>query len=376
MNIGGGEFVDTSYASGTDFLDDGRIASALDWDSDGTLDLLLRNRTGPRLRLLRGTGAAKGASLTLALSHPAPNTGGVGARVRVERSDGKILTRTKYAGEGLLGQSSQHLHFGLGAFTAEAIEVRWPDGEVERHEGLAAGRWKIARGQDAMSWERPAVSLLAGRGAAPREVEHERATRVVLVDKLPAKALELPAEGGGKVSLEALVTQPGQRGALLVIWDPESDEDRGYLEDLGGRREELKKGGISVIPMRRGGTGSELELLSELGFEEHAARMTPAEERVIQLFLLESIGTHHEVPMPISLLFDGSGGLCTLYFGPETAPLVMRDAQKLRYRDSELADTTALTGGLWLARPKRDRATLQRALKMLGQRKLADGLGR
>jgi hypothetical protein len=54
----------------------------------------------------------------------------------------------------------------------------------------------------------------------------------------------------------------------------------------------------------------------------------------------------------------------------------MRDAQKLRYRDSKLADTTALTGGLWLARPKRDRATLQRALKMLGQRKLADGLGR
>jgi hypothetical protein len=172
------------------------------------------------------------------------------------------------------------------------------------------------------------------------------------------------------------VTQPGQRGALLVIWDPESDEDRGYLEDLGGRREELKKGGISVIPMRRGGASAEDEFLSELGFAEHAARMTPAEERVIQLFLLESIGTHHEVPMPISLLFDGSGGLCTLYFGPETAPLVMRDAQKLRYRDSELADTTALTGGLWLARPKRDRATLQRALKMLGQRKLADGLGR
>ena len=377
MNIGGGEFVDTSYASGTDFLDDGRIASALDWDGDGALDLLLRNRTGPRLRLLRGTGAAKGASLTLALSHPAPNTGGVGARVRVERSDGKVLTRTKYAGEGLLGQSSQLLHFGLGATSVKAVEVRWPDGEVERHEGLAPGRWKIARGEVAMSWEQPAASLLAGRGAPPREVEHERATRVVLVDKLPAMALEFQAEGEGRVSLEEILSQPGRRGALVVVWDPESESDRSYLKALKEARGEIEKGGIAIIPMRRGDTKWNTgPLLLDLGWDRYAARMTPAEERVIQLFLLESIGMHHEVPMPVSLLFDASGGLCTLYFGPEAAPLVAADARKLRYANPALPDTTALSGGLWLARPKRDRATLQRALKMLGQRKLADGLGR
>ena len=376
MNIGEGEFVDASYASGTDFLDDGRVASALDWDGDGALDLLLRNRTGPRLRLMRGTGAAKGASLSLALSHPAPNTGGVGARVKVIRSDGKVLTRTKYAGEGFLGQSSQQLHFGLGTSTVKLVELRWPDGVVERHEGVSAGRWKIARGEEPVPWERPAHSALAGQGAPSREVSHERASRVVLADKLPALALEFPAEGQGKVSLEELVTQPGKRGALVVIWDPESEQDQAYLKDLAGSCDELRKGGISVIPVRRGKLGNAGELLSELGFADHAARMTPTEDHLLQLFLLESIGTHDEVPMPISMLFDGSGGLCSLYFGSLAAPLVLPDAHKLRYRDSSLADTTALTGGLWLARPKRDRSALERALKMLGQRELAYGLGR
>jgi hypothetical protein len=163
---------------------------------------------------------------------------------------------------------------------------------------------------------------------------------------------------------------------LVVIWDPESEQDQAYLKDLAGSCDELRKGGISVIPVRRGKLGNAGELLSELGFADHAARMTPTEDHLLQLFLLESIGMHDEVPMPISLLFDGDGGLCSLYFGPLAAPFVMADAQKLRYRNSTLDDTTALTGGLWLARPKRDRVALERALKMLGQRKLADGLRR
>ena len=163
---------------------------------------------------------------------------------------------------------------------------------------------------------------------------------------------------------------------MVVIWDPESEQDQAYLKDLAGSCDELRKGGISVIPVRRGGLGEAGELLSELGFADHAARMTPTEDHLLQLFLLESIGMHDEVPMPISLLFDGDGGLCSLYFGPLAAPFVMADAQKLRYRNSTLDDTTALTGGLWLARPKRDRVALERALKMLGQRKLADGLRR
>ena len=79
--------------------------------------------------------------------------------------------------------------------------------------------------------------------------------------------------------------------------------------------------------------------------------------------------------MPVSLLFDAGGGLCTLYFGPEAVGAIAGDARKLRYANPAVADTTAITGGFWLARPRRDRAALGRALGMLGARELARGLG-
>ena len=376
LNIGGGEFVDASYASGADFLDDGRVAAALDFDHDGELDLLLRNRTGPRLRLLRGTGAAGGGSLTIDLSHPAPNTGGVGARVTVALSDGRTLTRTKYAGEGLLGQSSHRLHFGLGAAEPLAVEIRWPDGELERHEGLSAGRWAVARGGAPERQQQSDAPLLAGRGEEPLPVNTSIAGRVVLTDKLPAKAWSFPLEEGGEISIGEVVSSPGRRGALVVVLDPSSESDTDYLRALKDHAEEIQGGGIVVIPMRRGerrwNTGP---LLVDLGMDRPAAIMTQAEERLVQLFLVEVIGLHEEVPMPVSLLFDGGGGLCSIYLGPEAAPLVAADARKLRYANPAVPDTTFLTGGRWLARPTRDRAALGRAFGMLGERELQRGLG-
>jgi hypothetical protein len=218
---------------------------------------------------------------------------------------------------------------------------------------------------------------LAGRGKASLPVGRGRASRVVLADKLPAKAWSFPKEAGGKTSLEEILSQPGRRGALVVVWDPESEADTSYLKALKDEADEIQGGGVVVVPMRRGdskwNTGP---LLMDLGMDPYAARMTQAEERLVQLFLVEVIGLHEEVPMPVSLLFDASGGLCTVYFGGEAAPLVAADARKLRYANPALPDTTALSGGLWLARPKRDRAALGRAFGMLGARDLQRGLGR
>jgi hypothetical protein len=374
LNVGEGEFVDVSFAAGVDFLDDGRVASALDWDGDGNLDLLLRNRTGPRLRLLRGTGKAGGGALVVELVQRAPNTGAVGARVWVELEDGRVLTRTKYAGEGLLGQSSHRLHFGLGEGVVVAVRVRWPDGVVERHEGVGAGRWTIARGEAPVGSGFVERSALVGRGLESLRVGRGRASRVVLADKLPARAWSFPAEGGGRVALGDVLAQPGRRGVLVVVWDPREAADREYLNALGREAKEMARGGVVIVPMRRGVRAAEEGFLEGLGMAEFAARMTAVEERLVQLFLMEVIGPHEEVPMPVSMLFDAGGGLCTLYFGGDAAELVAGDARKLRYADPEVADTTALSGGFWLARPRRDRAALGRALGMLGARALAEGL--
>ena len=52
LNTGTPHFADASAVTGLDFPDDGRGLAVCDWDHDGDLDVWLRNRTGPRLRLM------------------------------------------------------------------------------------------------------------------------------------------------------------------------------------------------------------------------------------------------------------------------------------------------------------------------------------
>ncbi len=61
LNTRGTPFADVSAVSGLDFADDGRAVAVVDWDLDGDLDLWLRNRTAPRLRLMLNQSAPGGA---------------------------------------------------------------------------------------------------------------------------------------------------------------------------------------------------------------------------------------------------------------------------------------------------------------------------
>ncbi|MEZ5364135.1 MAG: VCBS repeat-containing protein [Bryobacterales bacterium] len=51
-NLGEEGFRDEAYVTGLDFNGDGRAAVAFDYDRDGDLDLALKFRTGPQLRIL------------------------------------------------------------------------------------------------------------------------------------------------------------------------------------------------------------------------------------------------------------------------------------------------------------------------------------
>ena len=128
--------VEASYPLGLDLDEDGRAVVALDPDGDGDLDLavlslqslrLLENRRPPgrhsvdvRLRATRGEAHALGAVVSLT----------AGGRRQVGRRD---LT------SGFHTQVGEAIHFGLGqADRVEALEVRWPSGQVDRYTDLPA----------------------------------------------------------------------------------------------------------------------------------------------------------------------------------------------------------------------------------------------
>src|SRR5712692_5903986 len=108
-----GTFSEVSGALGLDFLEDGRAFALADFDHDGRLEVLLKNRNAPQLRLLKNVMKELGPSLAFRLRGGKSNRDAIGAAITVETESGR-QTRQLQAGSGFLSQHSKEVFFGLG----------------------------------------------------------------------------------------------------------------------------------------------------------------------------------------------------------------------------------------------------------------------
>ena len=107
-----------------------RGAAYADIDNDGALDLLITTNGGAPV-LLRNAGATH-HSLRVRLVGARSNRDGIGAVVRVSPG-GATQWQMLRSGSSYLSQSELVLTFGLGQqAAADAIEVRWPSGQVDK----------------------------------------------------------------------------------------------------------------------------------------------------------------------------------------------------------------------------------------------------
>jgi len=133
-----------------------RGSAAAGFDNDGDLDVVINNLDGAPT-VLRNDGGNRQNFVVVDLEARAGNRSAVGAIVTVRGGDlGQRIERT--SGDSYLSHSDARLHVGLGARPkADSIEVRWPNGNVQRFGDVPANTFiKITEGHPDVQVVRPA----------------------------------------------------------------------------------------------------------------------------------------------------------------------------------------------------------------------------
>ena len=192
-----GTFSDVSGAVGLDFVEDGRAFALADFDHDGRLEVFLKNRNGPQLRLLKNVMKDLAPSIAFRLRGVKSNRDAIGAAITVETESGR-QTRMLQAGSGFLSQHSKDVFFGLGEAKGPVrASIRWPSGLVqELHDLPLNTRVWVEEGSQPSRIEMfnpvprglkpaPLANRITSEAASPRISSQSRVYRAQEFETLP-----------------------------------------------------------------------------------------------------------------------------------------------------------------------------------------------
>ena len=225
-----GTFSDVSAAVGLNFIEDGRSFALADFDHDGRLEILLKSRNAPQLRVLKNVVQDLPPSILFRLKGTKSNRDAIGASVTIETSSGKQM-RMLQAGSGFLCQHSKELLFGLGDLRGTInATIHWPSGLVQQIKSLPANhRIWVEEGTDPPRLEpfRP-MSEKKYESSIPPAQPEQLPDRVEtwLLAPVPAADFSLPDQSGKTRSLSEL------KGKLVLLnfWTTRSQD---CCENLG-----------------------------------------------------------------------------------------------------------------------------------------------
>jgi hypothetical protein len=113
-----------------------RGAAFGDFDNDGDLDVLIMNLNEPP-SLLRNDVKGDNHWIKVKLIGTKSNRSAIGARVTAHYG-GKAQAQEVLSQASFYSVNDFRLHFGLGAASKADLDIRWPNGAVERHANVSA----------------------------------------------------------------------------------------------------------------------------------------------------------------------------------------------------------------------------------------------
>jgi len=309
-----GTFSDVSGALGTDFIEDGRSFALADFDHDGRLEVLLKNRNSPQLRLLKNVAEQLPPSIAFRLRGSKSNRDAIGALVTVKTNLG-TQTRMLTAGSGFLSQHSKEVLFGLGeARGPVSVSIRWPSGAERQLPDLPMNhRVWVEEGAEAIRTEpfqprTPAVSQPQARLPLPAAIE------TWLLVPVAAPDFTLADQAGRPRTLRALRGKP----VLLHFWTPAAPACRADLELFARRHASWAAQGLELLTVNVGDAGGADLPFSVLRGSDDVA----AVYNILYRYLFDR---HRDLSLPAAMLVDADGFIVKVYQGPLNAANVERD---------------------------------------------------
>ena len=322
-----GTFSDISGIAGLDFRDDSRAFALADLDGDGRLEIVLKNRNAPQIRILRNSMRELGNSIVLRLVGDKSNRDAIGAAATVTIGP---LRQTKYvqAGSGFLSQHTKELIFGLGESSGGVnATIHWPSGLTQDFQNLPVNcRIEIREGARAFRSKPFVVSPQSWThfDTLPTGDVLPSAWGTWLVEPMRAPEFSLPDLNGHRRELASF------RGkfVLLSFWVTESSACRESLEALRKSRAALSAQGLQVVAVNFDDPQDLAAVRSSIGNDAlpFPALLATAEMagiyNIVYRYLFDR---HRDLTFPTGLLIDESGDIVKIYHGPLDPEHVMQD---------------------------------------------------
>ena len=326
-----GTFSEISGPSGLDFIEDSRTFVLADLDRDGRLEVILKNRNAPQLRILHNAMKDIGNSIAFRLRGRQSNRDAIGAAVTLNTEP---MQQTKYlqAGTGFLAQHSKELFFGVGKEEGKvSATIRWPNGLTQTLTNLPVNhRIEIEEGS-ATFVAKPFASPTSSysKGATTPALEPLPAqVHTWLIDPLKAPAFSLPDLAGNLHELHSL-----QGSFVLVIfWSTAAQLSIDQLKVLDQQRAAVAANQLQVLAVNVNEVNDRQaarSITTQQGFSFPVLLATEEMAGIYNIIYRHLFDRRRDLGIPTSFLIDREGVIVKVYQGLVDAQRILEDLKSV-----------------------------------------------
>jgi tetratricopeptide (TPR) repeat protein len=327
-NNGDGTFSDVSGVVGLDFIEDSRTFALADFDHDGRIEVLLKNRSGPQIRMLKNVVIDLSPAIAFRLQGTKSNRDAIGAAITIEGEAGQ-QTLLVHAGSGFLAQHSKELFFGVGRQKGPiAASIRWPSGLVQRLDNLPINHVIWVEEGSSPSQMKPFGKVNDGTPdhtvqSTTRSEEPEMAAETWLLVPVAAPDFTIPDLNGKQRSLSSEQGGP----VLLYFWSAASQNCKQDLQQFQQSQSRWAQEGWKVIAINADESTTSLNSYKDLSFP--VLQATSDMLAIYNILFRSLFDRHRDMDLPCSFLIDCKGAIVKIYQGQIPPEHFERDGRNI-----------------------------------------------